>query len=181
MRDRTPQALISVRRGLAPTLVHPHGRRAVMVVGVVALLSAATALAAAPERGALYSGYSNNFTAPKSRIAFRVSHTGHAMSFAVRRTRFTVSCYKHGKYEGGGEAVVVRGKPTGPELHAPLVTIHKNGTFSGAGVRRWKPTEAPEETDHYHFTGRFTGSGSTAVGKLIVDGCFTPKFTLKAQ
>ena len=98
------------------------------------------------------------------------------------RTAFLQTCSRNGQAAGRFNALVVQRKPNGNSsmLPAPLVAITSSGTFYGAGQHSFKPRSASRKTVRYHFTGRFTGKGRTAVGRFFVNHCSSAPFHLTA-
>ena len=160
-----------------------------VLVGLLAL--AAAALAADPLNGRLYVGPVRQAPLPYggrlSRVlvgrglVFAVSGDGRTMQFRGR-TAFTETCSRNGRFAGRFEALVVQRKPNGNTsiVPAPVVRIRPDGTFYGAGSHSFKPRAARRETLHYHFAGRFTGTGRSAVGRFFVNHCSSPPFHLTA-
>jgi hypothetical protein len=150
-----------------------------VLAAAIVLAGPATALGAHPVRGAVYIGHL--FKGALGTVTFRVSADGKTMRFQGRAA-FTVTCHNaKGQFTGGGEALLVSEGPQASEMLAPVVNIAANGTFSGAGSRTFKPTSAPLETLHYRIGGRFTGTGSSAVGTLTRDGCVSRPFSLSKR
>jgi hypothetical protein len=148
---------------------------AVLTVAIV-LAAAGATLAAQPTHSAVYTG--QIFSGSLGKVEFQVSANGRTMKFKGA-TAFTVSCRnKRGQFTGGGEAEIVESGGQSGALPAPLVKIQPNGTFYGARTFDFPGAPAPTK---YHFEGKFTGSGATAVGKLIESGCSTAPFSLKRR
>jgi hypothetical protein len=168
-------------------------RRKHVALGVLVALLALTAaaLAAHPLNGHLYVGHVRQagsdyrarlFRGSVSRgLVFRVSGDGHTMRLRGR-TLFSETCAQNGWFADRIEVLVVDGKAKGSTsvLSAPVVRIEPSGKFYGAGSRSFKPRGAPRKAVHYHFSGRFTGSGRTAVGRFSTNGCSSPPFHLTA-
>ena len=114
-------------------------------------------------------------------LAFQVGGDGRTMHFRGR-TAFTETCSRDGRVSGRLDVLVVQRKPKGNTsiLPAPLMRIRPNGTFYGAGRHSFKPRAAPRKTVHYHFAGRFTGKGRTAVGRFYTNHCSSVPFHLIA-
>jgi fibronectin type 3 domain-containing protein len=109
-------------------------------------------------------------------LVFRVDRVGRSMQF-VGHTVFTMKCYRGGRLTGLFRVLVAQGRQKGDtSVPAPLVTIEPSGRFYGAGSHSFKPEAGPRETLHYHFVGRFTGAGTTAVGKFVANSCSSRQF-----
>ena len=92
----------------------------------------------------------------------------------VGKTAFEVSCSN-----SCGGVELVQGRSTGAAVPAPLVRIHKDGTFAGAVTHTWKPVIGPAETDHLTINGHFTGPN--ADGQITFNQCLPNAFHLAAK
>jgi hypothetical protein len=144
--------------------------RAVVVVVAGLLVVSAVAVAAPRLNGHVYEGTMHR--GPQGKVAFQVSRDGKVMRF-IGRTAFTTTCWHGGRSIGRVEVVVVQRKHKGDasSTTAPLVKIRPDGAFYGSGSQILRRGKAPAGILRYHFAGRFTRSGDTAVGRFFVNHC----------
>jgi hypothetical protein len=141
-----------------------------VLAGVGAMGLGAVALAAHPVRGALYTGNSGN-CAPQIKkqcvFEFRVSRDGRALRFVKKGIAISTWTCRG----GGGEAIFGTGKNA---EKIPTARIRTNGKFSGSGG---------QGSRLLRITGRFTGSGKTAVLKFAQpkQHCNTRQLNLSKQ
>jgi hypothetical protein len=139
-----------------------------MLAGAGFAALAAAALAAHPVPGAVYVGNSGECPTGRERCEFdfRVSSDGRTLRFVKQGVALT----SWGCQNGGGEAVF----GANSYYRIPAAKIHSNGTFSGSGGQGAHTVE---------ITGKFTGSGKTAVLKFVAPKarCQTPELKLKKR
>ena len=161
--------------------------RVILGVFVVLLALATAAFAAHPSRTE-HSAVAHHLslkpgrgTSPPARgaqgaLLFRVSRDGRSMQL-VGHTAFTVRCYRNGRRTNSFQVQVAQGNQKGATIvPAPLATIKASGAFYGAGSHSFKVKAGPSQTLRYHFAGRLTGTGRTAVGKFFAGNCSSSQF-----